>query len=696
MLAETATATVVKFQEGGKSPGTPTSAMEQLRGHIQRELEDMKRWRTECNLKERMDRCLLQREGLYDPQTLQAIAELGGSQVFARLTTNKIRGGAALMRSIFIQGDRPWEIRPTPVPTLPDDIKNDIMEVIKGEVETMAQAGQMVDKAAIKRRIEQLGKSAQVIARKQAKEDAEQSTLYIDDLLVEGGFYPALNSFLLDFCTLPFAVIKGPTAVMKTGVQYVNKIPQRVRKAVLTYERVDPYDILWSRGAASLDNADIIERMRLTRADINRLIGLPGYDENAVRSVLRAYGTNGYRCAEFYEAVRDEVQNRETIIESSSIDVIAYNGRMRGSDIVEYDIPVPKGEEIDEDLDYLVQAWVCGQFVLKVQIDPDPSNRVSYYSAAFEPVPGSIAGTALPELISDIQEVYNAVLRALVNNIGLASGPQVAINQSRWQDHTGRQVRVVPWKIWFYKSDPTSNAAEKPIEFFQPNINSSELINVLLFLQNMADEISGIPRYLTGNDKIGGAGRTSSGLAMLMGNANRTMMSVAGNIDQNVLEPCLKKTYDLVLLTTGTSVLRGDEEIAPRGATYAEMREQDRMRQIEFLQTTANPFDMQIIGVEGRAKLLRTIADNFADGDDVVPSAEELRQRLMAVQQQANALQPQGQEGADPQEPNQPGRSAPGGTPAKPTPPRSASNEAARPTDNAMRTRSQSAIAKQK
>lgn len=695
-----ALATVVNFQRRGEQPAAPTMAMSQLRGHIDREFQDMFNWREECGLKHRMDNCLRQREGQYDPAVLQAIAQLGGSEVFARLTTNKIRGGAALMRSIFIQGDRPWEIRPTPVPTLPDDIKAGIQEIVKGEVQTMAQMGQMPDRAAVKRRIEQLAKAAQIAAKKQAKEQAEQATQYIDDILVEGDFYAALDQFILDFCTFPFAALRGPLASMRTTVGYVNGQPQRVRKAVLGFDRVDPYDLFWSRGASDIANADVIERKRLTRSDLNRLIGLPGYDENAIRSVIRDYGMSGFRYHQFQEAVRDRVENRESVINQvPEFDVLAYNGRLLGREINEYEIPIPDDLEIDDDLDYLVQAWVCGEYVLKAQIDPDPSNRVCYYTAAYEPISGSIAGTSLPELIADIQEVYNATLRALVNNIAFASGPQVAVNQTRWRSNGSGAVKLTPWQIWFHDSDPTANAAEKAIDFFQPNLNAQEIINVLLFLQNMADEISGIPRYLTGNDRLGGAGRTSSGLSMLMGNANRTMMSVASNIDMRVIVPCLKKTYDLVRLTTGTEVLRGDETIAPRGATYAEMREQDRMRQIEFLQATANPFDMEIIGAEGRAKLLRTIADNFADGEDVVPSNDELRQRMQA-RAQAAAMQPQGQGGTDPQsgqpgQPGQQGERAGASNPPKPSPDRATSQRLAGPTDNANRTRSPAAIARQ-
>jgi hypothetical protein len=113
----------------------------------------------------------------------------------------------------------------------------------------------------------------------------------------------------------------------------------------------------------------------------------------------------------------------------------------------------------------------------------------------------------LVELFGDIQETYNATLRALINNVALASGPQVGVNTDRYDAPADGVIRVRPWQVWRFDSDPTASAGEKPVEFWQPALQAQELMALLSFLQNMADEISGIPRYLTGSDKLGGAGR---------------------------------------------------------------------------------------------------------------------------------------------------------------------------------------------
>ena len=62
------------------------------------------------------------------------------------------------------------------------------------------------------------------------------------------------------------------------------------------------------------------------------------------------------------------------------------------------------------------------------------------------------------------------------------------------------------------------------------------------------------------------------------------------------------------------------------GVNVAMQRETQRQRQLEFLQITANPIDMQIMGPVGRANVLRPVADGIGlEGDTIVPPEEEIK-----------------------------------------------------------------------
>lgn len=669
-----------------KADGEPTDIASSLAGFVRTQLDEMSRFREQIQFTARLGECLRMREGLYDLDTLKKISALKGSTVYARLGTNKIRGAAAMLRAIFIQNERPWDINPTPVPTLPEDITAAVDMMATQEAQNMAEAGQPVTEAALQQRKQALLQAAQDAARKKSRDEAARSTEYMDDILTEGDFYKALNEFLLDFSTLPVAVLRGPTAAMKNKVKYVNGVPTKTRIAMLGYARVDPYDFMWTPNAGNVEEADIIERIRMTRSSLQALIGLDGYNSDAIKLAMEEYGRSGHSEYDYFDTTRDKMQNRESQLFSTEIDVLAYSGYVPGEFLEEHDVAID-----DPELDYMAQVWVCGRHVLKAQLEPDPMERHSYYTASYEPVPGSIVGTALPELLLDVQESYNSTWRSLQNNVGIASGPQVAINIDRVPDDAD-VTTMFPWKIWEFDRDPSGNSAEKAIEFFQPTLNAQELIGVLSFLQTLADEVSSIPRYMTGNSQMGGAGRTASGLSMLMGNAQRTMTSVAGTIDENVLAPLLRKTYDLVLLTTGNKVLRGDESIVVRGATFAEKRETDRMRELEFMQYTNNPTDLAIIGPTGRANMLRNIAGTFMGGDDIVPSKSEIEAQLRAQQAaaQAQAAQQAIQGAANPEQEQEqgqaPGQKSNGGSPTKPNAPKGQSQQLAEGTDNMHRT----------
>jgi hypothetical protein len=72
------------------------------------------------------------------------------------------------------------------------------------------------------------------------------------------------------------------------------------------------------------------------------------------------------------------------------------------------------------------------------------------------------------------------------------------------------------------------------------------------------------------------------------------------------------------------------------------------VRRAEFLRDTANPIDMQIMGLDGRAAVLREGAKSLdMNTDDVVPPLSVIRQRL-AMQSMAQAEAAQQTQGQQP------------------------------------------------
>jgi len=575
--------------------------------------------------------------GQYDSVKLAEIKRFGGSDIFARLIATKCRGATSLLRDVYLNTEKPWGLQATPDPTLPDDIAGDIGALIEAEIGNAGRLGQPPDPEAIRDRTTQLLAAAKRAAIKRARTEADKSFNKLDDILTEGLFYEALAAALVDIPLFPFMCIKGPVVRVTPQVTWQNGVATQIDKPQMFWNRVSPFDVWWTPGVSNIADASVIERSRVTRSDLNQLIGLPGYNSDAILEVLKWYGQSGYveANASSSETPRAVMESREDPRMNSSgmMDMLEFHGYVQGTMLIEQGFTPA---QIPDPLkDYFIDAFKIGRYLIKVQLSPSLRKRPPYYVTSFEKVPGTVVGNALPDILHDIQDATNAALRSLINNMSIASGPQVVVNDDRIADNENGD-ELYPWKRWHVVTDPLgANNGQQPVVFFQPNSNAQELLGVYEKFTQIADELSAIPRYITGSERLGGAGRTASGLAMLMGNAAKILQTVAANVDGDVIEEAVSELYDMVMLTDQTGMLRGDESIVVLGVNVAMQRETQRQRQLEFLQITANPIDSQITGVRGRATVLRTVADGIGmKGEDIVPPDEEIKAQMEAQAQQ--------------------------------------------------------------
>ena len=611
---------------------------------------------------ERMLSALRTFNGIYDNTKLAEIRKYGGSQVYARIVAMKCRGANSLLRDVYLAPDRPWAIEAPADPDVPPEVIQTILQLVEIEMASFAQSAQEQamalsqqtgmaqpappppDATMIRDRVNNLMEAARNAEKKNARKRAELAQDKIEEILESGGFYKAMAEVLMDLPLFPFACLKGPVVRIVPDVNWENGQPAVTQEPRLFWERISPFDIFFTPGASDIENASVIERVSLTRADLNDLLDLPGYDTQAVRNVLTEHGQGGlpgnWDTADSERAIYEKRENPQTNA-SGMISCLEFHGNVQGQMLLDQGMPP---EQIPDPVrDYMVQLWLIGRHVIKLQLTPSPRKRHPYFITSFEKVPGTPVGNGLPDLLADIQEVCNAVLRSLVNNLSIASGPQVDVNIDRLAPGENPED-MYPWKRWHTLSDPMSNNSQPAIRFFQPNSNAQELLSVYKELNIIADDISAIPKYMSGSGATGGAGRTASGLAMLMGNASKILQTVAANIDRDIMFGALQQLFDMIMLTDQSGVFRGDENIRVMGVNVAMQRETQRARQLEFLSITANPLDAQIIGTAGRAKVLRTVSNTIGmDGDTIVPPDDELQkieaQQQALLQQQAAEAQ---------------------------------------------------------
>lgn len=629
-----------------------------MAGHV-RKAWSLARDSKQQHIEQRMLENLRARRGEYDPDKLMAIRAAGGSEVYAGLTSVKCRAAASWMRDVLSAGNtgRAWSIEPTPIPDLPPELNLQIVKQVAAQVQAAIMQGVELEQDAVVQMMADMRAKVLNEAKQAAREKAENMANKMEDQLDEGGFRQALDAFLDDITTFPAAILKGPILRRKPRIAWLpagqgSYTPQVHDEIVMEWERVSPFDIYPSPGATSINDGSMIERHRLSRADLQDMIGVQGYDDGAIRLVLEDYSRGGLKEWLIDEVARAEAEGQDTVhaaINSEGlIDALQYWGSVSGRHLLDWGMT---SKQVPDPLkEYQVECWLVGRHVIRAVLNHDPLRRRPYYKASYEEVPGAFWGNAVADLVRDAQLACNAALRALVNNMSMASGPQVSVNIDRLAPGENLTT-LTPWKIWQVTSDPLNAGSNqvKPIEFFQPNSNADTLMAIYEKFSQMADEYSGIPKYLSG-DTTGGAGRTASGLSMLIGNAAKSLKAVLGNIDINVIEPLLMRQYDHNMLYADDPDLKGDVRITARGSSALVAKESAQVRRNEFLAATTNPIDMQIVGLTGRAAILRETAKNLdMNPDAIVPSDDELRARMAAA-----ALAP-------PQDPKQ------GPTPANPT-----------------------------
>jgi hypothetical protein len=614
----------------------PQQDVQQLSSYIRGQFEIFRNHRnTQAGWSDRLLIALRSFNGQYPADKLQEIRKFGGSEVYARLSAQKCRAASSLLRDIYLGQDRPWAIRASTNPTIPPEILNSIKQLMQQETQQVTQhKGTPPNPNDVQTRQTALMESASDAAKKKAAQQARDSEDKIEDMLREGGFYHAVAEFLVDLPVFPFAIIKGPVVKVMPEVTWPPGGGQPVIKQVpkLTWCRVSPFDLWFTPGVADIENANVIEKLRITRAELNDLLDLPGYDQDEIRAVLDEFGRGGlYDNWDTTDAERAVLESRENPAwnRSAMISMMEFNGNVQGRVLQDYGLAVP-----DELRDYNVQVWCIGSHVIKAHLSPSPRQRHPYFITSFEKVPGTPVGNGLTDLLADLQEVSNATLRSLVNNLSISSGPQVVVNDDRLSpEETGEDL--YPWKRWHVRNDPVSNNAQEPVSFFMPTSNSQALIAVFQQFVSIADDVSAIPKYVGGQAGAGGAGRTASGLAMLMGNASKILQTVSANIDRDVFEPALLQLADLIMLTDTTGLLTGEEKISVQGVDVAIQRETLRQRQIEFLQATMNPTDQKIIGLKGRAAMLRSVSTTIGmTGEEIVPPEDQIDQMVAQEKQQ--------------------------------------------------------------
>lgn len=614
-----------------------------LAGHIDAAWRRNRDHRNNSGATDLILQCLRQRNNKYDPQVKAKIEAQGETVVFAGITDIKCCAAEAWVKDTLLSPiEKPWSLKPTPLPDLPEEVIETIVNVtMTAWRQQIEQTGQGFSPDEVEEMAADLREETVLELRREAVDRAKGMERLIHDQMTEGKWSEAFSAIIYDIVTFPTATLKGPILRKQKKLEWVRR-RGRSRPVVRAVEReifyrVHPLDCYPAPNAGSPQEGDFIERMRLDRKTLSAMRSEKGYSRDAIDLVLRDYGESGYRFVESADTERAEAQktespHREGTGSDNMIEALDYWGSCSARKLLDWQLAGVDYTDLNRE--YEVHGVKAGAHVIFVELNADPLGDRPYSTASYESVTGSYWGRGVPQKMRDLQRVCNAAFRALVRNLGIAAGPQIVITDTNRLEPGENPKEAYPMKVWLFRNP--ANMTAPPVDFFTPDSRATELLTVFDHFNKLADDITGIPAYSYGSDRVAGAGRTYHGLSLLMSSASRGLREVILRIDQSVIQQTVHRLWVLNMLYADDEAVKGDIEILPVGALNAIVQEQMAQRRQAFMQLTANPIDQEIIGLKGRATLLRQEAQDMnIPAGDVVPSEEEIEAKEVALKAQA-------------------------------------------------------------
>jgi hypothetical protein len=604
--------------------------------------------------------CLRARRQMYSAAEVAQVQQSGGGMnlVFTDLTETKCRAASAWLCDILLPaGEQPWGVDPTPLPDLPQPLRNQVVQKALVEAQQVMQqtaqaGGGVMDPQAFRDLTKDIGIKIRAEVEEEyqqaAKLRAKRMEKVIADRLAEGNYQAAMDGFIEDFVTYPAAILKGPTYKRHRRLSWTSDFkPKVTNDPIPWWERVSPFDAFPASNTTSPQKGDFIERIRFHRSDLYDLKGLPGYQDEQIDKALMDYSAGRLDNWMWTEAERQRLEQETMFMWLSpqgTIDALNYWGSVPGWKLMTWGVSGKDGEPLEPTQEYECNVLLCGSYVLYATLNPDPLHERPYWKACYDEIPGAFWGRSIPDLASVSQRMCNQFASAMADNMSMSSGPMVWVHADRFAD--GEQtMEIFPWKIWQLKSDPQAAGQAAPgIGFFQAADNSGSLMANYEKWEIKADDATGIPRYTYGNERAGGSADTASGLGMLMANAAKGLRRAISNVDLNAVSRTIGKTFINEMIYNPDTSIKGDCVVVPRGAAAILIKQAAQANRLQFLQMTANPIDAQIITAKFRAVILRETAAALELPAECVPTDEELeasqkaaaegQQAAMAAQQQ--------------------------------------------------------------
>lgn len=538
-----------------------------------------------------------------------------GSTVFPNITQPYVDAAAARVGDMLLPtDDRNFTIEPTPVPDLFAGLEQAIRAnqpqpaaapITQPGAEAQGMGVPGMPQPAQQQVPQQPGEEPKVsvdgvvMAVAQAKEKfeadklaaknaAEKAQEQVDDWLAECQYHAEVRKVIDDAAKLGSGVLKGPVPVKRratawarnpvSGV-YEMQVVEEIKPASL---RVDPWDLFPDPACGeSIHSGDYVaERDRITGKCLKDMHGLPGYFDDAIAQCMkdgpaRATDTDGKR-----NLMSDQHADK------SQYTVWYFHGSLRADELRAAGMDLSEfGDDIEDEQTFPAMVTLVNERVIRLSLNPLSDGQFPYDVIPWKRRPGMPWGVGVAHQMRTPQRIVVAASRNLMDNAGLAAGPQlVALNGVEPANGTWE---IRPLKFWKQNDDVQPGTNSSPLQSVVIPMLQNELMAIIQFGMKLAEDVTGLPMLLQGQQ--GSAPDTVGGLTILNNNANSVMRRLARLFDSSITEPHIRRYYTWLMEHSEDDEAKGDFNIVARGSSALVERDMQAQQLVQILQMSLNP-----------------------------------------------------------------------------------------------------------
>jgi len=431
-----------------------------------------------------------------------------------------------------------------------------------------------------------------------ARETARLMEKQIHDQMHENNASNIMRHSLFECALLGTGIVKGPLNENKTLHRWdQEKNYSPYKKLVPRLESVSCWNFYPDPTATNVDDCSyVVQRHRLNRSQMRDLMDKPFFNGEAIAKCLS--GGPNYTDKYFEDTIRSE--SLEDLAAVDRYEVLEFWGNLDSDLIREMGIPM----EVDDLSEVPVNAWICGNEVLRLVLNPFVPYRIPYFATPYEINPYQLFGIGVPENMEDAQLLMNGHVRMAIDNLALAGNVVFDVDEASLVP--GQNYDIYPGKVFRRQSGVTGTAINA-VKF--PN-TAGENIQMYQAARQLADEETGLPSIMHGQTGVSGTGRTAAGLSMLMGGANLSVKTVIKNVDDFLLKPLGECMFFWNMqFSEDSPEIQGDLEIKPQGTAAVMQKEVRSQRLTALLQTVANPMLAPFIKIPNLVRELAIAQD---------------------------------------------------------------------------------------